>query len=779
MLSPGPLPALRPLDLGTSVEVSCAASSAPSARAAPQGAAPSGSAAQQGAAPRGAAPVGLAAIPIAASPDAAVLVSAAAAISHAVPQGTASAENAAQYAPPISVVALAAAEKHAARLDAVQLSAAVSEAASAGAVPAAIDIQQRLLCVNMIQQRRLYGSDSSSERRWEDLTGSMNVGLTGRNAEEVEAWCAAAHIYIADQPAMLDPQPQLFIGQMRVRIVPNTQAMAKFKAKQGELLQQAIAAGGTPREQCSALVDSFQEELGTLLLNTIHDRKAAFKRFTHINPQTRSQYEYPDAMMSALSRAHAGTKIDDEEAFRLAVWCLNMMCPAFLHSFDGPQDALGYAALRAYKVVNQPGQWNLTELQKVANKLWCERQELQQTNKVSAEEQVYTKQPAGAHPYDAWSQLAAAHPAPTQQQHDSNEQRDEESADYDGPCDQWTLRAPHHDSGYFQGTEITHWSSAREQQPLPQRPRLPSGGSQQPAYKSMPPRPEHQGAGGHGGHAAGPSRSNDSKGVSPISQATRADSNAASIGASTVNSKLSELQEAISTLALGQQQLLTNIQQQHVSSAGQHVSSAGPSSNLSAGIQPLTQVRQEQFQDQRRLPQAFNVSLPTGSVAPKPGGPEQQGVCATRNVVPFEQEPLQLHRGREEARMYQPTADPVRQRSQSVPPPCMRATATTRAAAKGQHARFDEPGPKGPAVETAAPPIQARQPSFGHVPAAMPDEDAGAIGPSAYLVDSRDSAALGQLAIKAVQLLVQRALGTTSSKPAGSVAAATAVRKPA
>jgi hypothetical protein len=48
------------------------------------------------------------------------------------------------------------------------------------------------------------------------------------------------------------------------------------------------------------------------------------------------------------------------------------------------------------------------------------------------------------------------------------------------------------------------------------------------------------------------------------------------------------------------------------------------------------------------------------------------------------------------------------------------------------------------------------------------DKDAGAIGPSAYLVGSKDSsAALGQLAIKVVRMLMQRALGTTPIQQAG------------
>jgi hypothetical protein len=199
----------------------------------------------------------------------------------------------------------------------------------------------------------------------------------------------------------MDPDPSLFIEQMRVRIAPDTQARAKFDAARPAIqaaAQAAAAAGASARGQCLCMVDAYQEALSSLLLNTVHDREAAFKRFTHISTATGRVFEYPDAMMAALMRAHAGTRISVEDAVVLAVWCLNMMRPAFLHSFKGPQWALGFAAQRDYCNTKPPSQWSLQELAAVANKLWSDIQEMQQTNRTPVDLQALPGQGAGDHP---------------------------------------------------------------------------------------------------------------------------------------------------------------------------------------------------------------------------------------------------------------------------------------------------------------------------------------------------------------------------------------------
>ena len=161
---------------------------------------------------------------------------------------------------------------------------------------------------------------------------------------------------------------------------------------------------------------------------------------------------------------------------------------------------------------------------------------------------------------------------------------------------------------------------------------------------------------------------------------------------------IKELSHTVSQLVQLQQQTASG------SSTVSHSPSLGPSASQvgwAPGTQPLTQARREQFQEQRRPPQSFGVSLSMGAIAMQYSAPAMRGVHAARTVVTFEQEPLRLHRGQEEARMYQPTVDPLGQRCQPVPPPCLRTTVTTRASAQGQHARFDmsAAGPSGSATE--------------------------------------------------------------------------------
>ena len=86
----------------------------------------------------------------------------------------------------------------------------------------------------------------------------------------------------------------------------------------------------------------------------------------------------------------------------LAVWCLNMMRPAFLHSFDGPQMALGFAVKRDYCRSKPASQWTLKEVAACANRWWADIQEMQQTNRTPVDEQALPGQGAGEHPYNAW-----------------------------------------------------------------------------------------------------------------------------------------------------------------------------------------------------------------------------------------------------------------------------------------------------------------------------------------------------------------------------------------
>ena len=274
-----------------------------------------------------------------------------------------------------------------------------------GAAPVTAQQVLSSLGVNMLQRGTPIRGGGDETVPWAQIAGSRHR-LAGRTPQDIAAWCTAANVYLADAPPLQDPIPSLFLEQMRWRIAPATQAMMKFDELSPAMLEAAMqvtARGDPPRVACSAMIEVFQRGLSRLMLNTVNDREQAFKRFTHIDPSTGRVFEYPDALMAALIRAKEGTqRISTADAVVLAVWCLNMMGPAFSHSFAGPQAALGYATRTAYCDGRPLEQWDLGEFSVVANRLFAARQELQQTNTYPPDHDTLPGQGPGKHPYDAW-----------------------------------------------------------------------------------------------------------------------------------------------------------------------------------------------------------------------------------------------------------------------------------------------------------------------------------------------------------------------------------------
>ena len=95
---------------------------------------------------------------------------------------------------------------------------------------------------------------------------------------------------------MMDPEPELFIEQMAMRITPATQAMSMFEQERAALLRAVAvdAAGGVSlRVQCRNLVDNFHRALQGILLNTIHDREKAVQAVHPHQPVYRACVRVP------------------------------------------------------------------------------------------------------------------------------------------------------------------------------------------------------------------------------------------------------------------------------------------------------------------------------------------------------------------------------------------------------------------------------------------------------------------------------------------------------